>query len=159
MAIIERRTDIAASADRVYRVSQDYAVRYQWDPFPERIEVVSGDPDRLRVGTRVLVRSKLGMRMLVEFVQVKPPGHAAVAMVEGPWFLAKFAGSWIFEAVAPQRTAARFRYSVVAAPAGARGLIEPLAARYFASMVERRLAGLKAYCERLPHDPETPPPE
>lgn len=158
MAIIERRIDIAASADRVYRVSQDYAVRYEWDPFPERIEVVTGDPDRLQVGTRVLVRSKLGMRMRVEFVQVKPPGHAAVAMVEGPWFLAKFAGSWIFEATAAQRTAARFRYVVVAAPAWARWLIEPLAARYFAAVVERRLSGLKAYCERVAHDPETTPP-
>ncbi|KRB05003.1 SRPBCC family protein [Lysobacter sp. Root690] len=149
MAIIERTADIAASVQQVYRASQDYAVRYHWDPFPERIEVVAGAPDSLSIGTRVRVRSKLGMRMLVEFVQVKPPTHAAIVMIDGPWFLAKFAGSWVFEATAANRTAARFRYSIVARPAFARWAIEPLATRYFASVVERRLAGLKTYCERL----------
>lgn len=153
MAIIERTADIAANVQQVYRASQDYAVRYQWDPFPERIEVVAGDPERLSIGTRVLVRSKLGMRMLVEFVQVKPPTHAAIVMIDGPWFLAKFAGSWVFEASAASRTAARFRYSMFVRPAFARWIIEPLAIRYFAVVVERRLAGLKAYCERLGDDP------
>jgi hypothetical protein len=153
MAIIERTADIAASVQQVYRASQDYAVRYQWDPFPERIEVVAGDPERLSIGTRVLVRSKLGMLMLVEFVQVKPPTHAAIVMIDRPWFLAKFAGSWVFEASATSRTAARFRYSIFVRPAFARWIIEPLAMRYFAGVVERRLAGLKAYCERLGDDP------
>ncbi|MBW8807675.1 MAG: hypothetical protein JF591_02360 [Lysobacter sp.] len=135
------------------KASQDYAVRYQWDRFPEHIEMVAGDPQRLSIGTRVLVRSKLGMRMLVEFVQVKPPTHAAIVMIDGPWFLAKFAGSWVFEASAANRTTARFRYSIIARPAFARWIIEPLAMRYFAGVVERRLAGLKAYCERLGDDP------
>lgn len=152
MAIIERTVDIAASVQQVYRASQDYAVRYQWDPFPERIEVVAGDPERLSIGTRVRVRSKLGMHMLVEFVQVKPPTHAAIVMIDGPWFLAKFAGSWVFEANAANRTAARFRYSIAARPAFARWIIELLAMRYFAGVVERRLAGLKAYCERSSDD-------
>lgn len=152
MAIIERTADIAASVQQVYRASQDYAVRYQWDPFPERIEVVAGDPERLSIGTRVRVRSKLGMHMVVEFVQVKPPTHAAIVMIDGPWFLGKFAGSWVFEASAANRTAARFRYSIAARPAFARWIIEPLAMRYFAGVVERRLAGLKAYCERSSDD-------
>jgi hypothetical protein len=148
MAIIESRTTINAPIEHVYRVSQDYSVRYDWDPFPENISVVAGNPDSLAVGTRVQVKSKLGMGMQVEFVQVAPPTRAAVKMVQGPWFLAKFAGAWIFKAdMAGGRTEARFRYVIVAKPALLRVLIEPLAFLYFSRVVARRLAGLKAYCE------------
>ncbi|WP_028102030.1 type II toxin-antitoxin system RatA family toxin [Pseudoduganella violaceinigra] len=149
MAVIERRVSINAPADLVYRVSQDYSVRYEWDPFPENISVVSGDPDVLAIGTRVHVKSRLGMNMLVEFVQLMPPTRAAVTMVQGPWFLAKFAGSWIFESdVSGTRTEARFRYMIAAKPAPLHLIIEPLALLYFSRVVSRRLAGLKAYCEK-----------
>lgn len=150
MAIIESSTTINAPVERVYDVSQDYAVRYDWDPFPENISVVSGGADGLSVGTRVQVHSKLGMSMLVEFVQLMPPNRAAVKMVKGPWFLAKFAGSWIFQPDASNtRTEARFRYVITARPAPLRYLIEPLASLYFTRAVARRLAGLKDYCERI----------
>ncbi len=148
MALIERSATIAAPIDCVYRASQDYAVRYEWDPFPERIHVVSGSPDDLKVGTQVHVASKLGMHMRVEFVQVSPPTRTAVKMIEGPWALSKFAGSWIFEALDARTTAARFRYALVTRPAWLRGVMEPVASLYFSRVVEKRLQGLKAYCER-----------
>lgn len=148
MANVESRVTISAPVDAVYRISQDYAVRYDWDPFPENISVVSGDPDALAVGTRVLVKSKLGMDMLVEFVQLMPPTRAAVKMIKGPWFLEKFAGSWIFqEGQSDLQTEARFRYTIIAKPRVLRLLVEPLAALYFSRVVTKRLAGLKRYCE------------
>jgi Polyketide cyclase / dehydrase and lipid transport len=147
MALIEHATAIAAPIEMVYRISQDYAVRYDWDPFPERIAVVSGEATTLAVGTQVDIESKLGMTMRVAFVQVLPPTRTAVKMIQGPWFLAKFAGSWIFEATSPSITAARFRYTLVAQPAWLRGLVEPIAAFYFSRVVFKRLAGLKMYCE------------
>lgn len=153
MALIERRTEIAAPAHRVYAVSQDYAVRYDWDPFPERIDVLGDAAAPLAVGTEVLVRNKFGLRMQVRFVQLKPPTHAAIAMVRGPWFLEKFAGTWIFQPLGPQRTDARFRYSFGARPRWLRWAIEPLAARYFDAVVRRRLAGLKTYCEQTHTSP------
>lgn len=154
MALIEHSTLIAAPVTEVYRISQDYAVRYEWDPFPERIEHVAASAasaeaaGEVAVGSQVLVRSKLGMNMYVAFVQLRPPTRAAVKMVQGPWFLAKFAGSWVFQAQSPDTTLARFRYTLVAAPRLLRRLIEPLAALYFSRVVVKRLAGLKAFCER-----------
>lgn len=148
MALVESHTTIAAPIDLVYRTSQDYSVRYDWDPFPENIAVVAGESNGPFVGTQVHIKSKLGMRMLVEFVQVLPPSRTAVKMVQGPWFLAKFAGSWIFQEVSSNATTARFRYTIVAKPALLRFLVEPLASLYFSRVVEKRLAGLKAYCER-----------
>ena len=148
MASIESSVRIKAPVDFVYRVSQDYAVRYDWDPFPENISVVAGDPNALAAGNQVLVKSKLGMDMLVEFVQVMPPTRAAVKMIKGPWFLKTFAGSWIFQdGESDSQTEARFRYTIIAKPKVLRFLVEPLAGLYFSRVVGRRLAGLKAYCE------------
>ncbi len=149
MALVEHSTLIAAPLDQVYQVSQDYGVRYDWDPFPEHITVVSGAPSALAVGTRVDITSKLGMKMRVAFVQVSPPTRTAVKMIQGPWFLAKFAGSWIFEATSPHTTAARFRYTLVTQPSYLRWLVEPIAAFYFSRVVFKRLTGLKKYCEHL----------
>lgn len=149
MAVVENRQTIDAPIELVYRVSQDYSVRYEWDPFPENISVVSGDSDSLSIGTRVQIRSKLGMNMQVEFVQLMPPTRAAVRMIQGPWFLAKFAGSWIFQNGSQDgKTEARFRYVIISRPALLRFLIEPLAMLYFSRVVSRRLSGLKAYCEK-----------
>ncbi|MEN9842559.1 MAG: hypothetical protein RLZZ612_388 [Pseudomonadota bacterium] len=50
MALVEHSTLIAAPLDQVYQVSQDYGVRYDWDPFPEHITVVSGAPSALAGG-------------------------------------------------------------------------------------------------------------
>ena len=61
MALIERQVYIAAPIDAVYRASQDYAVRYEWDPFPESIAVVAGEPGGAFVSTQVRVESKPGL--------------------------------------------------------------------------------------------------
>jgi hypothetical protein len=148
MALVENHTTISAPIDLVYRASQDYSVRYDWDPFPENIAVVAGEQNGPSVGTQVHIKSKLGMSMLVEFVQVLPPSRAAVKMIQGPWFLAKFVGSWIFQEASSNATTARFRYTIVAKPTLLRFLVEPLASWYFSRVVNKRLAGLKAYCER-----------
>ncbi len=87
------------------------------------------------------------MGMRVAFGQLQPPTRAAVKMVQGPWFLSKFAGSWVFQAQSADITLARFRYTLVAAPRPLHRLIEPLAALYFSRVVAKRLAGLKAFCE------------
>ena len=149
MALVERHTRIAAPLDLVYSVSQDYALRRDWDPFPSSITVVAGEPGGPHIGTRVHIRSRLGMDMLVEFVQVAPPTHAAIKMIRGPWLIARFAGSWIFREVTPGITTARFRYTLAARPALLRFLIEPVATLYFSRVASRRLEGLKACCERL----------
>ncbi|QDQ25496.1 SRPBCC family protein [Chitinimonas arctica] len=148
MPIVEDSIDIATPRARVYQITQDYSVRFDWDPFPDRLEVIGGGDYAAQVGTRVLVRSRLGMEMVVEFVNVDPPGRASIAMVSGPALLKKFAGSWIFDELEDGRTHARFRYLIQ----GRKGLLKPIvdavAVVYFRRVVRKRLAGLKQYCER-----------
>jgi hypothetical protein len=148
MPIVEESIDIDAPRARVYDVTQDYSVRFDWDPFPDRLEIVGGGTYAASVGNRVFVRSKLGMSMVVEFVQVDPPNRAAITMVEGPALLEKFAGSWIFEELDGRRTQARFRYLVQVKKGVLQPVINFVAVTYFRRVVRKRLVGLKQYCER-----------
>lgn len=147
MALIEQRVSIAAGREQVYQVSQDYAVRYEWDPFPERIEFI-GEPQAVQRGARVRVLARSGLRMDVEFVQVDAPERAAIRMLRGPFFLRLFAGSWIFHERGTKATEAVFRYQLQIKSWALPWLLEPLASWYFRRAVAARLQGLKVYCER-----------
>lgn len=50
MAVVEHTIEFAAPIERVWRVSQDYSVRYEWDPFPESIAVVRGSMSPPAIG-------------------------------------------------------------------------------------------------------------
>ncbi|WP_415890765.1 hypothetical protein ACMXYV_05495 [Neptuniibacter sp. SY11_33] len=96
MPSITYSIDIAKPIDEVYAITQDYDVRYEWDPFPEHIEMINGATE-IAIGTQVKVIAKSGLEMVVEFVQIKPPYVAAIRMIEGPIILRNFAGSWLLK--------------------------------------------------------------
>jgi len=147
MATVEYEVTINASPEFVYRVSQDYSVRYDWDPFPERIELLEGATS-IEKGTKAFVLAKSGLKMEVVFVQVDPPTTAAIKMTKGPFFLQSFAGSWVFKPLGVSSTKARFVYSIKAKRWAIPFVLERLASLYFRSAVKGRLDGLKSYCER-----------
>jgi hypothetical protein len=141
MSMLEFSLPIAARARVVYDISQDYGVRYEWDPFPDSIQTLADKT--------IYIRSRLGMEMWVEMVQEKSPSRVAMKMIKGPWFLAKFAGSWLFHSSSNgDSCTATFRYVLVTKPKVFRFLIEPVASLYFAWVIRKRLTGLKEYCEK-----------
>jgi hypothetical protein len=146
MRTVAHEVVIEASPEDVYQVSQDYSVRYEWDPFPERIELMHG-ATAIEEGGQVFVHARSGFTMEVEFVQVSPV-TTAIKMTKGPFFLEAFAGSWVFKPHGEYATRARFVYSIKARAWTLRPLSEPVMRWYFAAVVRRRLEGLKAYCER-----------
>ena len=146
MAVVEYQTLIRREPEFVYHVSQDYGIRFDWDPFLEKLEVVRGDPHDPKIGTQVAVRSRIGMRMVVEFVQIDPPSKVAVKMLTGPKLIQKFAGSWGFRAQ-PQGTEVTFRYVFTMGPFA--WLTTPIATAYFRRVVRQRVEALKRYCEQV----------
>lgn len=146
MAVFEEVVHINCEIEKVYRISQDYSVRYRWDPFPERIELLGGK-DEIAAGVKALVIAKSGLKMEVEFVNVTPPMSAAIVMTKGPAILSKFAGSWIFKAEGKTTTLARFRYLIKVKWWALPWMSERIAAIYFRREVIKRLTGLKRYCE------------
>lgn len=148
MANLEFQTEIRASLAKVYEISQDYAQRYEWDPFPEKIEFLNGATE-VEVGAKVKIIAKSGLKMVVQFIQVKPPELAAIKMLEGPKVLKVFAGSWLFKPLPNGHTKAVFKYTIQAQPWFLPKLTNRLMAWYFGRHVQTRLDGLKQYCEKV----------
>lgn len=144
--IIERHIVIAAPMEEVYRISQDYAVRYQWDLFPQRIQFLDG-AKKIEIDTKVRVFAKSGLQMDMQFVQLDAPNRAAVVMINGPRVLEKFAGSWIFRRESTDKTRVTFRYLIRLKVWAIPVILGRLVAIYFSAVVKARMIGLKRYCE------------
>jgi hypothetical protein len=147
MARIEIQTLIKAPAEKVYQASQDYSVRYEWDPFPESISILYG-ASTIEKGVYVSVTAKNVLKMEVKFIQVAPPTTATIQMIDGPVFLKAFSGSWVFKPVAELETSAKFIYSIKTKWWTLPLLSETIASWYFSRVIKARLLGLKAYCEK-----------
>jgi hypothetical protein len=144
--IVEYSLLIHAPVSDVYQISQDYDVRYEWDPFPEKIEILNG-MSSVKPGAEVRVFAKSGLIMDVQFVQMNPPSVAAVQMTKGPIFIRNFAGSWVFRADGSASTLAKFRYSIKLKFWTFPFFSERFAAFYFKKIVIARMQGLKNYSE------------
>jgi hypothetical protein len=138
---------IEAEPAALFRLSQDYARRLEWDPFLRSACLMSNvrEPG---VGARALCVAKNGWSMETEYVSFNPPRAAAVQMTRGPWFLESFAGSWRFEQVAPGRTCVGFRYSLQTRPWWLSWLLTPIVCRAFARDTRNRLRALKEAVEQ-----------
>ncbi|MES2824653.1 MAG: SRPBCC family protein [Pseudomonadota bacterium] len=146
MARIEFQLNIQSPIEKVYEASQDYSVRYHWDPFPENIVLLHGATN-IQKGVQVLVVAKNGLKMEVKFVQVLSPTTAVITMTKGPFFLKSFSGSWIFKSLSVRETNARFVYSIKTKWWALPWFSEFIAGWYFSKVIKARLSGLKIYCE------------
>lgn len=147
MARIEYELTIHAPIALVYDISQDYVVRYEWDPFPDNIRLLNG-AQHIKIGTQVAVTAKSGWYMEVEFVQVKPPSAAAIKMTKGPIMLRTFSGSWLFKSISATDTHAKFVYSIKTHWWTIPWVSELVVRWYFSRIIQSRLDGLKTYYEQ-----------
>ncbi len=142
---IEVRESIAAPAETIFRVSQDYSKRLSWDPFLCEA-ILLDDASCAAVGVRSWCVSWFGAGMESEYVSYAPPKVAAVKMTRGPWLLRHFAASWNFHAAGVNLTGVSFLYSFQLQPL-VRPLT-PLVGAFFKYEMKRRLRALKIACER-----------
>ena len=138
---------IDAEPTVLFRLSQDYSRRLEWDPFLISASLV-GDAREPGIGVRAVCVAKSGWAMETEYVSFNPPRTAAVKMTSGPWFLESFAGSWHFEEVAPGHTQVHFCYSLRAWPGWLAGLLTPLLSNAFGRDTRARLRALKQAVEQ-----------
>jgi hypothetical protein len=142
----EESVEIDAGADELFRLSQDYDRRLEWDPFLRSASLIGAR--EAGVGVRALCVARTGWAMETEYVSFNPPQTTAVKMTRGPWFLCGFAGSWRFEEIEPGRTRVGFRYSLGARPRVLSWLLNPVLSRSFARDTRLRLQALKEAVER-----------
>ena len=138
---------IAAEPAALFRLSQDYNRRLEWDPFLKSATLLNTAKEA-GVRVRALCVDRNGTAMETEYVSFNPPRATAIKMTRGPWFLSGFAGSWRFEEIEPGRTRVGFRYSLEARPRALAWLLNPILARSFARDTRARLRALKEAVER-----------
>ena len=148
MPTFRQSIDIAAPAERLFALTQDYAHRLDWDPFLKSAELLDGAMEA-GVGVRAWCVAHSGLGMETEYVTYEPPRVAAVRMTRGPRVLASFAGSWRFEP-AGAKTRVWFSYHLEARPRCLRWLLNPLLQRVFARDTRRRLQALRRAAEAAP---------
>jgi hypothetical protein len=132
---------INQSQEEVFRLSQDYKLRLDWDPFPESYKFLNGSV--LEVGLRLKVVDKAGRAMVVEYISYKPPLVAAVKMISGPWYIRSFAGSWSFKKLSKNETIAVFKYNIKPQLP----IIGFILRWVFKRNIAKRLSALKYYAE------------
>ncbi len=140
--------EVDASPAELFRISQDYRHRLDWDPFLKSASLV--DAAEAGVGVRAVCVAQSGWSMETEYVSFHPPRAVAVKMTRGPWFLSRFAGSWRFEEIGPGRTRVGFAYSLESRPRALAWLLDPILARSFARDTRARLGALKDVAEHRP---------
>lgn len=138
---------INAPAETLFRLTQDYSRRLEWDPFLRSAQLVDG-ATTAAVGVRAWCVAHSGLGMETEYVSFNPPRACAVKMTSGPRIVRQFAGSWRFEEITPGQTKVDFTYTLTAAPWWLSWLLTPILAAVFARDTRKRLAALKAACER-----------
>ncbi len=145
MPIVEASTIIHAPQDGLFALAQDYGLRLQWDPFLSSMAFVGAA--EAAVGVHVRVKSRRGLAMEVVYTTLEPPQRVAIKMVNGPFFLADFAGTWRFDQQAPEQTEVRFRYSFKTRWPILRFVLDPIIRFVFLRDIQARLRGLKHAAE------------
>lgn len=139
--------DIASTPEVLFRITQDYSRRLEWDPFLSAATLLGG-ASKADLGVKARCVAKRGLAMETIYVSFNPPRTTAVRMTSGPWILKDFAGTWRFEELSAGHTRVVFTYSLQTRLSWAAWLVTPLLASLFASQMRKRLAALKMFVER-----------
>lgn len=147
MPTFEQSIEIRADAMTLFRLTQDYDHRLDWDPFLKEARLVGGATEA-KVGARAWCVARNGIGMETEYVSFKPPKVVAVKMTKGPALLSAFAGSWRFQELGNGYTKVIFRYHVAGNPRWLAFAFDPILRWIFTHEVANRLLGLKRTVEQ-----------
>lgn len=124
------------------------AFRLRWDPFISAQSFVDGAAKAGR-GVRTRTVSRMGLKMVTEYVSYVPPRNVGMTMVAGPWFFRNFGGGWRFT---PEDggTRAVWKYTFSCRPAWLGPVAEKIGMLVLGREIERRIEAFARACE----DPE-----
>ena len=150
MPRIEQRVVVQVPVDDAFVLSQSQReVRYAWDPFVSRQELLKGatTPDR---GVQTLTKSKHGFSMVSEYTSLRRPEQVGMKMVSGPPFFSAFGGGWAFRAIDDNSCEVIWRYTFTIKPAWLSKIADPIGKWVLGKDIRKRIDGFAAGCA----DPE-----
>ena len=150
MPIVEYSAVIAGPIEKVFDLSQSYALRLEWDPFVRSQRPLRGATVAAR-GVHSETVSRHHLKMVTEYLTFKRPTLVGMKMVSGPPIFRTFSGSWRFvDLTAPGAEALTevfFRYNFACSPQLMAPLMEWIGKKYLGRDIEQRLAAFKRAIE------------
>jgi ribosome-associated toxin RatA of RatAB toxin-antitoxin module len=109
MPTIEKEIIINRDKEFLFDLSQDYEKRLVWDKYLAKAVLL--DSNEPVVGGKVYCEIQKGIGMTIQYITFKRPVQTAMEMIEGPFVLKNFSGSWRFIEVDKNQTKVIFRYN------------------------------------------------
>ncbi|WP_416417506.1 type II toxin-antitoxin system RatA family toxin [Paenarthrobacter aromaticivorans] len=137
---------IRLDAETAFALSQTTGeFRLRWDPFISAQSFVDGAKAAGK-GVRTRTVSRMGLKMVSEYVSYTPPRNVGMTMVSGPWFFENFGGGWRFT---PDDggTRAVWKYTFSCRPAALKPLAEKIGSWLLGREIERRIEAFARACE------------
>ncbi len=94
----------------LFRYTQDYSNRMQWDTFLQRADLLDGAKEA-GLGVKAYCQAKSGIGLVTEYVSYRPPSVTAVKMTSSSPIFKSFQGSWTFHPLAEKESEVIFLYS------------------------------------------------
>jgi Polyketide cyclase / dehydrase and lipid transport len=136
---------VPLSPERAFAVSQTTGeVRLRWDRFIRTQHFLHGATAPAK-GVQTFTHSRLGPKMVSEYLSYSPPTSVGMRMVNGPWFFASFAGGWRFNPDG-EGTRAIWRYTFSIRPSWLQLVADPVGTWLLGREIRRRLAGYAKGC-------------
>lgn len=145
MRVIQATVVVPVDPAVAFAVSQmTGAIRLRWDRFIRRQHFLDGATEPAK-GVRTLTVQRGGLRMVSEYVAVRPPSSVGFRMIDGPWFFERMGGGWRFDAV-EGGTNAVWKYNFVCRPRLLAPIAEAIGARILQREIDRRIDGFARGC-------------
>jgi len=123
-------------------------VRLRWDRFIRRQQLIGTDqPGK---GVQTLTHSRIGPKMISQYVSYRPPTSVGMTMVKGPWFFATFGGGWRFTPETRDGIdgcRATWKYTYTIRPGWLRFIAEPIGQWLLGREIRARIAGWADGCQ------------
>jgi ribosome-associated toxin RatA of RatAB toxin-antitoxin module len=109
MPTLEKEILINRDKEFLFDLSQDYEKRLLWDNYLAKAILL--DSNTPETGGKVYCESQKGVGMTVRYITFKRPLQTAMEMIDGPFILKNFSGSWRFIETGTNQTKVIFRYN------------------------------------------------
>lgn len=119
--------------------------RLKWDPFISAQAFLDGATAACK-GVRTRTVSRMGLKMVSEYVSYTPPRNVGMTMVSGPWFFENFGGGWRFTPDG-DGTRAVWKYTFSCRPAFLKPVAEGIVSWVLGREIERRIEAFARACE------------
>lgn len=143
---VESSVEVDVPVEVAFELSQTTgALRLRWDPFIHEQHLLDGATGPAK-GVRTSTVSRHRLRMVSEYVSVRPPLQVGMRMVSGPWFFEQMSGGWTFAAVGADRCRAVWRYTFTVRPTWLQFVGHPLGTWLLGRDIRNRIDAFARAC-------------